>query len=93
MLAPAVYLNVLFRYIPDSLKEINTENEAAVGQLNMAVTKTMMAEGGACSDYAHYKGRVGIRLIIANEFMSQEHITSLLAQCVSVGKRLEKDFV
>jgi glutamate/tyrosine decarboxylase-like PLP-dependent enzyme len=93
MLAPAVYLNVLFRYVPSSLKEVNPENEAAVGKLNMAITKTMMAEGGAYSDYAHYKGRVGIRLIIANEFMSNEHITSLLAQCVSIGKRLEKDFV
>jgi glutamate/tyrosine decarboxylase-like PLP-dependent enzyme len=93
MLAPAVYLNVLFRYIPDSLKEINSDNESAVGQLNMAITKTMMAEGGAYIDYAHYKGRVGIRLIIANEFMSKDHITSLLAQCVSIGKRMEKDFV
>jgi glutamate/tyrosine decarboxylase-like PLP-dependent enzyme len=93
MLAPAVYLNVLFRYIPKTLKAVNAENEVAVGQLNMAITKAMMAEGGAYSDYAHYKGRVGIRLIIANEFMSKEHITGLLAQCVSIGQRLEKDFI
>jgi glutamate/tyrosine decarboxylase-like PLP-dependent enzyme len=93
MLAPAAYLNVLFRYTPTSLKEINTEKEEAVGKLNMAITKTMMAEGGAYSDYARYKGKVGIRLIIANELITKEHITNLLAQCVSIGKRLEKDFI
>lgn len=93
MLAPAVYLNVLFRYIPASIKEINAENEEAVGKLNMAITKKMMAEGGAYSDYARYKGKVGIRLIIANELMTKKHINSLLTQCASIGKRLEKDFV
>jgi glutamate/tyrosine decarboxylase-like PLP-dependent enzyme len=93
MLAPAAYLNVLFRYTPASLTEINAQNEAAVGKLNMAITKTMMAEGGAYSDYARYKGKVGIRLIIANELITKEHISNLLAQCVSIGKRLEKDFI
>lgn len=93
MLAPSAYLNVLFRYIPSSIKQVEAKHEEAIAKLNMAITKTMMAEGGAYSDYAHYKGKVGIRLIIANELLAEEHIDKLLMHCAAVGKKLEADFL
>ena len=84
-LAPAAYLNILFRYKP---KTVNDEEE--IRRLNIGICKTMMKSGGAYVDYARFKGRTGIRLILANDMVTTEHLKKLLDQCVKIGQKLEK---
>ena len=86
MLAPAVYLNILFRY-----KVKNFISEEHSRALNIKITKTMIAEGGSYIDYASFKGKSGIRLILANENVTKENIDTLLADCERMGQRLENE--
>ena len=84
MLAPAAYLNILFRYVPKSIHE-----SSIIDQLNRDICKTMVAEGGPYIDYANYKGKTGIRLILANEDVTEEHLDDLLTLCEKTGETLE----
>ncbi len=84
MLAPAAYLNVLFRYVPKT-----SMSEDEIGELNKAICKTMVAEGGAYIDYANYKGKYGIRLILANEQITPEHLEKLLNECERYGNQFD----
>ena len=83
MLAPAAYLNVLFRYVPKCAM-----SDEKIGELNKTICKTMVAEGDAYVDYANYKGKFGIRLIIANEQITTDHISALLEKCQQYGQRM-----
>lgn len=82
-LAPTAYLNVLFRYHPDHISD-----EQQLRQLNIDICKTMMREGGPYVDYAQYKGRSGIRLILANTELNPTHLEHLLAECQRIGQQL-----
>jgi len=84
MLAPAGYLNVLFRYKPDHIND-----EQALRQLNIDICKTMMRSGGPYVDYAQYKGRTGIRLILANDEVDSDHLQRLLDKVQRLGMELE----
>ena len=86
MLAPAAYLNVLFRYVPHSLPA-----EDQIAKLNIEICKTMKRQGGAYVDYAQYKGRTGIRLILANELCTEEDLQRLLRESERIGRSLEKN--
>ncbi|MGQ7847281.1 pyridoxal phosphate-dependent decarboxylase family protein [Granulosicoccus sp. 3-233] len=83
MLAPAAYVNVLFRYHPAQLTD-----EDELRQLNIAICKQMMNNGGPYVDYAQYKGRYGIRLILANDEVSETQLSSLLALCEQTGREM-----
>jgi glutamate/tyrosine decarboxylase-like PLP-dependent enzyme len=83
LLAPAAYLNVLFRYRPESISD-----EQMLRQLNIAICKTMKATARAYVDYAQYKGRTGIRLILANNEVTDVHLRSLLDSCERIGQEL-----
>lgn len=83
MLAPAAYLNVLFRYRPE-----NISDEQEIRRLNIEICKTMMRSGGPYVDYAQYKGRTGIRLILANDEITREHFETLLDNCERIGREL-----
>lgn len=85
MLAPANYLNVLFRYKPD-----NIDDEQALRKLNIEICKTMMRSGGPYVDYAQYKGRTGIRLILANTAVTHEHLERLLDKVQRIGMELSE---
>ena len=82
MLAQADYLNVLFRYSDDAL----SETELAV--LNSDICKRMHESGRAYIDYAKYKGRTGIRLILANQEAQPSHIENLLRNVSDIGMEL-----
>ncbi|EPJ45198.1 MAG: hypothetical protein OFPI_37660 [Osedax symbiont Rs2] len=82
MLAPAVYLNVLFRYQPNS--ELN---EQQLTKLNVAICKKLKAQG-TYIDYAQYKGRTGIRLILANSLCQPADIDDMLQACISAGNEI-----
>ncbi|MEH6578707.1 MAG: pyridoxal-dependent decarboxylase [Amphritea sp.] len=83
MLAPAEYLNVLFRYRPE-----NISDEQELRCLNIEICKTMMRSGGPYVDYAQYKGRTGIRLILANGEVSREDLVNLLDKYERIGREL-----
>lgn len=83
MLAPAAYLNVLFRCKPE---HINDEQE--LRRLNIEICKTMRSSGGAYVDYAQYKGQTGIRLILANSDVCHDDLVELLDKCERIGKQL-----
>lgn len=83
LMAPAAYLNVLFRYQPD-----RSMSEQELRQLNIDICKTMMREGGPYVDYAQFKGKTGIRLILANQTVQTADVDLFLRRCVEVGERL-----
>lgn len=83
MLVPASYLNVLFRYKPAHISD-----EEELRQLNISICKTMMRSGGPYVDYAQYKGRTGIRLILANTEVTQAHLERLLDKVERIGQEL-----
>ncbi|MCL6271541.1 pyridoxal-dependent decarboxylase [Sansalvadorimonas sp. 2012CJ34-2] len=83
MMAPATYLNVLFRFQPElDLSEEQLRN------LNIAICKKLREDGQAYVDYARYKGRTGIRLIIANGAATQGDIDHLLENILKTGSKL-----
>jgi glutamate/tyrosine decarboxylase-like PLP-dependent enzyme len=84
IIGPTGYLNVLFRYNADSV-----HSEAELAELNKSICKLMVARGGPHVDYAQYKGRTGIRLILGNAAASNEHIEDLLNYCERLGAELE----
>ena len=85
MLAPAEFVNVLFRYRPTHISDNQT-----LRKLNIAICKYMMQNGGPYIDYAEYKGRYGIRLILANENVTKTQLEALLARCVQVGDEISR---
>lgn len=83
MIAPAEYLNVVFQYKPEGI-----EDEQQLRRLNIAITKTMVRNGGAYTDYAQYKGRSGIRMILANDAAQSANVEGFLSDCISIGQAL-----
>jgi glutamate/tyrosine decarboxylase-like PLP-dependent enzyme len=83
MLAPAVYQNVLFRYHPEHISD-----ETQLRELNIAICAEMRRSGGAYIDYARFKGRTGIRLILANADVGREHLIELMDNCERIGRQL-----
>ena len=86
MLAPAKYLNVLFRYVPES-----TSDENVIAKLNINICERLKSDGLAYVDYARYKGRTGIRLILANDQVDKEDLNTLLNHCTRIGEKLDRD--
>jgi glutamate/tyrosine decarboxylase-like PLP-dependent enzyme len=84
IIGPTPYLNVLFRYKADSLA-----SEVDKAELNKSICKVMVARGGPHVDYAQYKGRTGIRLILGNAAANAQHLEDLLNFCQSIGAELE----
>ena len=82
MLAQADYLNVLFRYRHGSL------SETQLAALNTNICKHMHESGKAYVDYAKYKGRTGVRLILANQDAQLSHIENLLHNVTEIGMQL-----
>jgi len=82
-IGPADYLNILFRFKPEGIKD-----ESRLRQLNIEISKAMVKSGGAYIDYASYKGQTGIRLILANDELRSDHIHKIIEQCKQIGNRL-----
>lgn len=85
LLAPTSFLNILFRYEP-----LRPMPEEQLRQLNIAICKKLKGESLAFIDYASFKGRSGIRLILANNRATQKDIDSVLKYCQSIGDLLLK---
>lgn len=83
ILAPSVYLNVLFQYQP-----VGVTDQAELRRINIAICKAMQEAGSTFSDYAQYQGRTGIRLIIANEAISNKQLDALLIEICALGNTL-----
>lgn len=85
MLAPAVFLNVLFRFEP--LNAPKPLDEAQLKELNIAICQEMKSQG-TYIDYATYKGRAGIRFILANTLCQKSDIDIMVTKCIAVGEAL-----
>ncbi len=81
LLAPANYLNVLFRYEPR-----RSLSESQLASVNIAICKSMLKQDLGFVDYAQYKGRLGIRFILANGDLSEQHIDRFLENCLKTGE-------
>jgi glutamate/tyrosine decarboxylase-like PLP-dependent enzyme len=84
LLAPANYLNVLFRYEPRQ-----PLSEEQLSRINIAICKSMLKQDLGFVDYAQYKGRLGIRYILANGDLKQRHIDRFLTHCCQAGEAME----
>ncbi|MEM7360336.1 MAG: aminotransferase class V-fold PLP-dependent enzyme [Pseudomonadota bacterium] len=85
ILAEAAYLNVLFRFYHPDL------NEEKSVELNIKICQFIRESGGAYVDYAKYKGRTGIRLILANKETQISHVQKLTDQVVQAGNQLVRE--
>ncbi|MEB8434505.1 pyridoxal-dependent decarboxylase [Cocleimonas sp. KMM 6892] len=83
LLAPSAYLNILFRYEPE---EALTEEQ--LRELNITICKNLKSKGSAFIDYASFKGRSGIRLILGNVDTTSEIVDKVLALCAEEGDLL-----
>lgn len=86
LLAPAAYLNVLFRYVPKS-----NMTEAQSRELTIKLCKTLVSQGGAYVDYAQFAGKTGIRLILANSAVTLNDLDRLLEQYQQLGQCLSTE--
>jgi len=84
LLAPANYLNVLFRYKPRQ-----SLSESQLARINIAICQSMLKQDLGFVDYAQYKGRLGIRFILANSDLSEQHIDRFLENCLQIGKLIK----
>jgi len=82
LLAEADFLNVLFRFTHEQLSDDDLD------ALNIRICKQMVVDGGPYVDHARYKGKVGVRLIIANSKTQKKHIEKLLDHCNALGQTL-----
>lgn len=83
LLAPASFLNVLFRFVPDLPMQ-----EEQLARLNVSICKEILKQDLGFVDYAQHKGRLGIRFILANEALSVQHIDRFIANCRRIGQQL-----
>ena len=86
LLAPAVYLNVLFQYQPAHITD-----QAKLRTLNIGICRAMQEAGSTFTDFAQYQGRTGIRLILANTDINKTQLSDLLAEIQSLGEQLSND--
>ncbi|MCB1754233.1 MAG: glutamate decarboxylase [Gammaproteobacteria bacterium] len=85
LLGPSGYLNILFRYEPRAGLD-----EAQLRQLTIAICKQLRNTGQAFVDYANFKGRSGIRLILANGEAGKGDIDKLIGNCKTAGESIIK---
>ena len=85
LLEPAAYLNILFRYEPVS--EMSNQD---LTRLNTQICKTMMHDDLGFVDYAQYKGKLGIRYIIANDRLDRECVELFMKRCENIGNELSR---
>lgn len=83
LLAPATYLNVLFRYAPEQ-----TLDEQQLRQLTIQISKHMVQQGSAYVDYAQHAGKTALRLILANDQTTPDDLQRLLNDCERVAQEI-----
>lgn len=85
LIAPTPYLNILFRYNPTP-----TYDEEQLRLLNITICEKLKKEGSAFIDYASFKGRSGIRLILANGEATKTDIDKVLGLIQNEGDLISK---
>lgn len=82
-IAPAAYLNILFRYEPEA-----PLSEAELRSLAIQMSKTSVQQGGAYVDYASFQGKTGLRLILGNDLATKDGLETLLADFERIAQNL-----
>ncbi len=76
------FLNICFRYIA---KENQLENNV-LDQLNLEIRKRLIHSGTAFVNYANYRGKIIIRLILANSELQKEDLEKFFHNLVKTGR-------
>ena len=79
------FLNICFRYIS---KENQLENNV-LDQLNLEIRKRLIHSGTAFVNYANYRGKIIIRLILANSELQKEDLEKFFHNLVKTGRIYE----
>ena len=79
------FLNICFRYIA---KENQLENNV-LDQLNLEIRKRLIHSGTAFVNYANYRGKIIIRLILANSELQKEDLEKFFHNLVKTGRIYE----
>jgi glutamate decarboxylase/sulfinoalanine decarboxylase len=81
LIAEPQFLNICFRYIP---KE-NQFDTTALDKLNLEIRKKLIHSGESFVNYAHYQGKIMIRLILANFELQKEDLKRFFDNLIHVG--------
>ena len=79
------FLNICFRYIS---QENQLENNV-LDQLNLEIRKRLIHSGTAFVNYANYRGKIIIRLILANSELQKEDLEKFFHNLVKTGRIYE----
>ena len=82
LIAEPKFLNICFRYISQE-NQFNTTN---LDHLNLEIRKKLIHSGAAFVNYAHYQGKIIIRLILANSELQKTDLEKFFHNLVNAGK-------
>ncbi len=83
LIAEPKFLNICFRYIPKD-KQLD---DTALDQLNLDIRNQLFHSGISFVNYAHYQGKIIIRLIIANAELQKADLEKFFQNLVDAGKK------
>lgn len=79
------FLNICFRYISKN----NQLEHTALDKLNLDIRDQLFHSGASFVNYAHYQGKIIIRLILANAELQKADIDKFFENFVKAGKVCE----
>ena len=85
LIAKPQFLNICFRYIPQE----NQLDTMALDQLNLEIRDKLIHSGLSFVNYAHYQGKIIIRLILANSELQKTDLDKFFDNLLNVGKICE----
>ncbi|HTL90217.1 MAG TPA: pyridoxal-dependent decarboxylase [Leptolyngbya sp.] len=80
LVAPAQFLNICFRYVPN--------NELDLDRLNLELRDRLVKSGKSLVNYASWNGKTFIRLVLANPEISQTDLDQFFKNVLEIGGEL-----
>lgn len=85
LIAEPKFLNICFRYNPQN-KHLS---DIALDRLNLEIRQVLINSGETFVNYAHYQGKIIIRLILANSELQKADIERFFHNVLNAGKMSE----
>ena len=85
LIAEPKFLNICFRYISQK----NQLDTTTLDRLNLEIRQKLIHSGTAFVNYAHYQGKIIIRLILANSELQKNDLEKFFHNLVNAGKICE----
>ena len=89
LIAEPEFLNICFRYIPAK----NQLSNVSLDKINLAIRQKLIYSGAAFVNYAHYQGKIIIRLILANSELQKTDLKKFFYNLVDTGKICEESII